>query len=310
MQLVISIDVEEEGLFSGVYARTPPGVSNVQELRRLEFIPREFGFPLTLLVTHWAARDAAARQVLLNWRQRRGSEIGLHLHPWNTPPFADVALPEPISSEDLPQDILRAKLATLAASVRDSLGVQPVSFRMGRFDRGPKLMALLPEIGVKVDSSVVPLGGKGQVPGDFLAPADPYFLGEGPGRLLEAPLTMASICPGLAPLVHRLAGPRPQGVKAALRRAFRYLGVAGIQPAWFPLASMQLAAALHRRRGGRVLVMFFHSSELQPGATRLFPTEAAVQGLVGKIRRFLQWLTVRGPVTGVTLGELYRGEGA
>jgi hypothetical protein len=248
--------------------------------------------------------------VLLNWRQRRGSEIGLHLHPWNTPPFADVALPEPISSEDLPQDILRAKLATLAASVRDSLGVQPVSFRMGRFDRGPKLMALLPEIGVKVDSSVVPLGGKGQVPGDFLAPADPYFLGEGPGRLLEAPLTMASICPGLAPLVHRLAGPRPQGVKAALRRAFRYLGVAGIQPAWFPLASMQLAAALHRRRGGRVLVMFFHSSELQPGATRLFPTEAAVQGLVGKIRRFLQWLTVRGPVTGVTLGELYRGEGA
>ena len=57
MKLVISIDVEEEGLFSGAYARTPTGVSNVAELRRLEFIPREFGFPLTLLATYHVARD-------------------------------------------------------------------------------------------------------------------------------------------------------------------------------------------------------------------------------------------------------------
>ena len=43
MKLVISIDVEEEGLFFGQYPRTPPGVTNVAELARLEFIPEEFG---------------------------------------------------------------------------------------------------------------------------------------------------------------------------------------------------------------------------------------------------------------------------
>ena len=44
MKLVISLDVEEEGLFSGRYPRES-GVTNVAELRRLEFIPREFGLP-------------------------------------------------------------------------------------------------------------------------------------------------------------------------------------------------------------------------------------------------------------------------
>ena len=64
---------------------------------------------------------------------------------------------------------------------------------------------------------------------------------------------------------------------------------------------MRLAAGLHRRRGGRVLTLFFHSSELKPGASRLFPTEAAVAAFVAKIRAFLTWLVKTGPVEGVTL---------
>jgi hypothetical protein len=69
---------------------------------------------------------------------------------------------------------------------------------------------------------------------------------------------------------------------------------------------MRLAAGLHRRRGGRVLTMFFHSSELKPGASRLFPTEPAVAALVAKIHDFLSWMVKNGPVEGVTLSELYQ----
>jgi hypothetical protein len=72
----------------------------------------------------------------------------------------------------------------------------------------------------------------------------------------------------------------------------------------YPLFSLQLAAYLHRRRGGRVLTMYFHSSELKPGASRLFPSEAAVSRFVDKIRTFLTWLVQTGPVEGVTLTEL------
>ena len=174
MKLVISLDVEEEGLFSGRYPRES-GVTNVAELRRLEFIPREFGLPLTLLVSYRVARDPAACQVLARWRDLYRAEIGVHLHPWSTPPFADLPLPEPVPAEELPRPLLRAKFAHLVQAVHASLGVTPASFRMGRFDFGPKVMGLLPEFGLRVDSSIVPLTLKG--PGAyFLAPAEPFPL--------------------------------------------------------------------------------------------------------------------------------------
>jgi hypothetical protein len=307
MQLIISIDVEEEGLFSGQYPRTPPGVTNVTELSRLEFIPRDFGLPLTLLVSYQVARDPAACRVLAGWRDRYGAEIGVHLHPWNTPPFADLPHPEPVPSEKLPRAILRDKFASLLSQVRAGLMVTPRSFRMGRFDAGPQVFSLLPEFGLEVDSSVAPLTRKNPDPRMFLAPADPFYLDDvGPeGKpLLEVPITMVAVVPGTPKPVDRLAAAAPPAWGDHLRRLFRAGAVAGVQPAWYPLISLQLAARLHRRRGGRVLTMFFHSSELKPGASRLFPTEAAVNRFVAKIRAFLTWLVQTGPVSGVTLGQL------
>jgi hypothetical protein len=305
MKLVISIDVEEEGLFSGDYPRTPPGVSNVAELRRLEFIPREFGFPLTLLVSYHAALDPGACRILAHWQETYGAEIGVHLHPWNTPPFADLPHPEPISSEFLPIPLLRDKLAGLVGQVRDSLGVAPTSFRMGRLDWGPRIMSLLPEFGLRVDSSIAPLTDKSSRSEDFLAPADPFFLpGLEGAALLEAPLTLVPVLPGTPRAIYRLSKALPGVWGRRVRGCFRYLGATGLQPAWFPLASMQLAASLHQRRGGRVLTMSFHSSELRPGATRLFPTEEAVGRLVAKLRGFLAWLVKTMPVQGATLSDL------
>lgn len=307
MKLVISIDVEEEGLFSGRYPRTPPGVTNVAELQRLSFIPREFGLPLTLLVTYQVARDPAACRVLAGWRDRYRAEIGAHLHPWNTPPFADLPGPEPVPSEQLPPVLLRAKFANLVAQVRAGLAVTPRAFRMGRFDAGPRVWGLLPEFGLVVDSSVVPLTPKNADPRAFLAPADPFPLAvPGPAgvRIFEVPLTMVPVVAGTPSLVARLAAALPPDWGNRLRDRFRYLGVAGVQPAWYPFASMQLAARLHRRRGGRVLNMFLHSSELMPGTSPLFPTEDAVNRFAAKLRAFLAWLVRTGPVEGVTLSEV------
>jgi hypothetical protein len=307
MKLAISIDVEEEGLFSGQYFRVPPGVSNVANLKRLEFIPREFGFPLTLLVTYQVARDAAAREVLKYWRDRYGTEIGAHLHPWNTPPFPDLAAPEPVRSEKIPSPILRDKLANLVGCIKEGVGVTPRSFRMGRFDWGPRLLSLLPEMGLRIDSSMVPLTQKVGGPDYFLAPNDPFRLpvpGAAGGTLLEVPLTMVPVCPAAARLVYRLTATLPRARGERLRGWFPYVLAAGIHPVWFPLPSMCLAVRLHRRRGGQVLNLFLHSSELAAGGTPQFPHEAAVARLIAKIRVFLTWLKATGPVEGITLSDL------
>lgn len=312
MKFVISIDVEEEGLFSGKYSRQPLGVSNVAHLKRLEFLPREFGIPLTLLVTYRVAKDPGAREILKYWRDHYATEIGAHLHPWNTPPYADLPEPEPVRSERIPLPVLKEKLHNLVAAIEAGVGVRPRSFRMGRFDWGPRVLSRLPEMGLTVDSSMVPLTQKVGGPQHFLAPNDPFRLAV-PGRdeaaLLEVPVTMVAVLPRMPRLVYRFSATFPGARGERLRSWFPYVLAAGIHPVWFPFPSMRLAARLHRRRGGRVLNMFLHSTELAVGGTPQVPTEAAVQGVVAKIRRFLTWLKETGPVQGVTLSELGELEG-
>jgi hypothetical protein len=121
---------------------------------------------------------------------------------------------------------------------------------------------------------------------------------------LEVPITLVPIVGKTPQLIDRLAALAPPTWGARVRSLFRYGGVVGVQPAMYPLASLQLAAYLHRRRGGRVLTMYFHSSELKPETNPLFPTEAAVNRFVDKIRTFLTWLVQTGPVEGVTLAAL------
>ena len=157
MKLVISIDVEEEGLFSGRYPRRPPGVNNIAALSRLEFIPREFGVPLTLLLSYQVAVNSAARPILEQWQERHGAEIGAHLHHWNTPPFSHPTDPEPLASQELSQAMVQAKLQTLVETIGRNFGSAPRSFRMGRFDWWPAILELLPGAGLSCDSSMVPL---------------------------------------------------------------------------------------------------------------------------------------------------------
>ena len=309
MKLVISVDVEEEGLFSGSYPRRPPGVENVRRLHRLEFITGELGLPLTLLATYPVVSNPSCREILTEWREKQGAEIGAHLHPWSTPPFEELPFAEPVPSDLLPAPLLQAKIETLLAALNEHMRVRPRAFRMGRFDLGKQVLALLPQYGFRVDSSLVPLRRMAGGPDHFLAPSDPHPLPvdgrSGFGPLLEAPLTQVGLFPAMSNAFYHLASSLPPDKGNRLFSAYRHLAVAGIQPAWFPLASMKLATRLHRLRGGKVLTMFLHSSELLPGATPSFRSEAAVDRLIAKIRSYLTWLMRTEHVRGVTLSGLY-----
>ncbi len=315
MRLIISVDVEEEGLFSGEYARVPPGVENVRQLRRLEFITKEFGFPLTLMVAYQVAENPACRAVLSSWKDGFGAEIGAHLHHWNTPPFQVLPYPEPVRADFMPLPLLEAKFAVLAESLKTRFGAPPSSFRMGRFDLGRQVQQLLPEFGIVADSSVVPLRYTAEGTDHFMAPFDPYFMesgAHGGHPILEVPLTMVPLIPHTRDMIYAGVSRLPGRLRSFLLTAYRYTAVTGIQPAWFSLGAMKRAVRLHHKRGGSVLSMFLHSSELQPGATPDFKTEEAVCKLTARIRAFLDWLVETGPVDGMTLSDLHAhmtGEG-
>jgi hypothetical protein len=180
---------------------------------------------------------------------------------------------------------------------------------MGRFDWWPFILDLLPGAGLGFDSSMVPLAHYVGRVEQYWTPTDPFRLmaGQPPEPLMEIPVTMVPVMPRLARLVYGIAKKMAPPGSEKLLASFRRYGAAGTQPVWFPLPSMRLATRLHRRRGGRVVNMFFHSSELHPGATPQYPDEAAVRRLTEKIRRFLQWLVNTGPVEGVTMSQIELG---
>lgn len=307
MKLVISIDVEEDGGHSGTYPRHPSGAGNVAALERLAPLAEGRGLPLTLLTTYTVATRPESVRVLKQLMARWPVEIGGHLHPWSTPPFIDPPPSEPLRSRLMPAGILAAKLESLAGAIRNNLGVTPRSFRMGRFDWCPQLLELLPGAGFRVDSSMVP---RTQQPGGadhYLIPCDPFAYapaGGAPSGLIEAPVTMQALWPAAARGVYRLARPLPKKAGVLLKAGLSYINTAGTQPVWFPLAYMKQAARLHQRRGGGVINMFFHSTELMPGATPHLSTPAAVNRLLRRIERFMDWLEATQGVEGATLGSL------
>ncbi len=281
MLLAVSIDVEEEGLFSNRYETGDVPATNVPELSLLDPIFRALDIRPTLMVSYQAMR---------------------------TPPLQDLPYPEPVPSEMMPRELLVAKLNSLLYLFRGA-GIQPVSFRMGRFNIGPKMLSVLSEMGIRVDSSVAPMrksyGGSTRLYG----PVDPYFPDEqdpyrtGSCRILEVPVTIVPLTKRLGFFLEGLGNTAlvPEGWISWLAMN---IGSLPAQPAWTGLKRLKAAAKLHRARGGKVLSVFFHSSELMPGGYPGHPTYEHVRRFLEKLASFFSWIKKDLAAQSVTLAEL------
>jgi hypothetical protein len=308
MKLAVTIDVEEEGLFRTEYHSGEAPASNVPRLELLDRVFREFAIRPTLLVSYQAARSASNQRILSELAGRWRGEIGAHLHPWNTPPLQPLPYPEPVPSELIPKELLAAKLENLIAALKPT-GVDPVSFRMGRFNMGPRMLSVLEESQIKVDSSVCPMRTYYGGPAHLSAPTDPYFpdgrnvCRSGSSEILEVPLTVLPVVPGLGSALEALerTGTVP---RAWISRFAMDLGSLPAQPYWTGLRRLKIAVRLHRLLGGRVLCVFFHSSELLPGASPRTRTERDVERFIDRLRLFFSWLVRKVSVESITLSEL------
>ena len=308
LYLVVSLDVEEEGLFGGHYARRACTTRNTESLRRLEPLCR-LGVRPTLFCAHSVLTDAPSRETLACLRDEHGAEIGAHLHHWNTPPLTedgtDAALPdtaERVPAAAVPEALFAAKLASLTKAAQ-ALGAAPTSFRMGRWDLHRKHWPLLAEAGFLCDASVRPLHSVTSPlagPDHFDAPASPYWVPVNNGKIFEVPLTVTPLLPALPRLLHRL----PPQIGASVRSGFKSWGALALLPVYHPLWAMRAVTSLYAARGGRVLSLTWHSSEMMPGGAPHMPDAAAVQKLMDKIIAWIAWLRGRYAVHCVTMDEL------
>jgi hypothetical protein len=305
LRVVIAIDVEEEGLFRGHYPSRNLSTTNVAALERLAPLTDELGFPLTLLCTHAVLADAGARSVVAGMGRRLGAEIGAHLHHWHTPPLAGLAHPSP-SAAEVPDDLMEAKVRTLLDLCAETGGRPATSFRQGRWDLRPGLWPILARAGVRVDSSIHPLRFPRGGPDHFLAPLQPFRVSVDGADMLEMPICVAPLAPGLGQGVHFLASRLGHDRGLPLLRTFPHWGFLPLKPVWHGLAYLQAATRLLVLQGGRVLSLTWHSSEMMAGCTPHLPTQSHVDRLLRRIRLFLEWLAATFPVQGLTLEDLGR----
>ncbi len=286
-----SIDVEEEGLFSGSYQRLNPSLRNVSFLESLTPI-LERGVRPTLFCAWPVFRDAWARRILDKLRARYPLEIGCHLHFWNTPPLVEG--PDPairpvyhkVASARVNPAIMQAKLDKLVKAANDFNSSQTASFRMGRWDLHRVHWPLLMACGIKIDASVRPLhsGRQADTPDHFEAPQDPYWLKNSFGSILEVPLTVTSWLPFFSRLKENKL------FSDVFKSAFRRWGALPLLAVEYPLPILKLVTVLHVRAGGKNLSLTWHSSEMMPGGAPHVPDNKTAQKFLAKMEAYFEWL--------------------
>lgn len=283
MDFIISIDTEGDNQWDHGRDLT---VENIKYVPRFQDLCNKYFIRPTYLVTSEVCDDPFAKEIFQDYLKADKAEIGAHLHSWTTPPFQDregyrFNDENHAFATELPGELLEEKVRYLTDQIESSFGVQPLSFRSGRFGFNSRLARILSENKYLVDSSVTPYSSwsihKG-IPGgaggpDFIdKTAFPYEYRFDKTSLVEIPVT---ILPTRFPLNRYpdLAGHYFKNVdNNFILKVFRKLFFVN-QPMWFrPHSWMNMGLFKELLSESQYLklpfiVMMFHSSELMPGCS-------------------------------------------
>ena len=315
--VICSVDTEEDDWEP---RRDGVTVSNLEQLPRLNELMGELNAPVTYFVTHAVAADGASCRVLRKLVDQGNSEIGAHLHPWNTPPLTESISPTNLMLNNLPASLQFSKLRRLTDRIEDAFGQAPTTFRAGRSGLGSSTIDIIRRCGYTIDSSVMPFYDLRSVHGpNFVgAPNRAYCIGENgnalepldAGPILEIPVSSAY---DRAPFelwdaIHRRLGSRV-GEALRLRGLAARAGLVSkiaLKPELENVKDMLRLSRVLIEQGISHLQLMWHSPSLLPGTSPFVRTPAERDRLLARIRGVIEGLRQAGPVRFVTLSQAAR----
>lgn len=299
VRVVVSIDTEEDNW--GSWDREGATVANISHLVELQECFDKWGVRPTYLVNRPPLIDATAVEVLGSIAQTGRAEIGLHCHPWNTPPHTGSGASNSMMC-NLTVEENRGKIAEVHRCIVSELGVVPTSFRAGRWGFGPSVGKALAAEGVHIDCSVSPFidwthaGG----PDYSEAELEPYrFNPESPldadpaGSMVEVPTTIGFLHGNhtrLSALRHKL-----ERSIAARLKLVGLIDLSGLMtrrwlsPEKSSLNEMIALSNAVLSSGARVLQMTLHSCTLLPGATPFVSDDWDRKAFLERVDEYLRY---------------------
>uniref|UniRef100_UPI00344DD969 polysaccharide deacetylase family protein n=1 Tax=Sphingomonas sp. TaxID=28214 RepID=UPI00344DD969 len=267
-RFTVTVDTEEEFDWRAPLDSANRSVATTFALRAAHRRFADRAVPLTFLVDHPIATDAATLEILRRLMEDGRSAVGAQLHPWVNPPLDEAMVPANTFVGNLPSALEAAKLDVLTEAITKGIGVAPRIYRAGRYGIGPATLALLAERGYRIDSSMRSAYDYSAEAGpDFTAILNQAFRCGPDGQIVELPLTTVftgaarSGGVGLYRPLQRI--PKGRGVFARTGLLSRV----ALTPEDMPLADALQAIAVAVGEGLRLLNFAFHSPSLVPGHT-------------------------------------------
>jgi len=296
--LLVAIDTEGDNQWDAA-ARRNQTFENLYALERLDEFFRRHQVRPTYVITHPVAKDPRSAGVLRSLLALGHCEIGAHHHAWETPPFDTNDVARHPYALELPLSQFDAQLASLTSAIEQAVGIQPISYRSGRFGFSPAHVSSLERQGYLVESSVAPLFYEAHKRGpDFVgAPLAPYFLAyddatrPGTSSLLELPIS-AALSRRVPAFVERWYGRAPWPYTT--KRALRLLGIAHVRwlrPSYSSAEDMIALARQVVKKGAPILNLLFHSSEAIVGGSPYNRTQAELDAFFDRLGRLLTFTT-------------------
>lgn len=310
---LITIDTEGDNLWGNPKSVT---TNNAAFIPRFQTLCEKHNFKPTYLTNYEMAMDERFVAFAGDAMARGMAEVGMHLHAWNSPP---------LSHEDDGQaylidystPVMQQKIRHVTELLEQKFGRKPTTHRAGRWAMDTRYAKALISNGYLVDCSVTPYvswrahagakHGKGGT--DYRRfSSKPYFIDPnrldqpGTSPLLELPMT---IVPRLAlcGMVTRLLPSQWFTVPLLARITQKVLVNDWFRPKRNNEATMLSLALRAQREGWPYLEFMLHSSELMPGGSPYFRTDADIERLYALLETVF---SITAPfTTGMTLTEYY-----
>ncbi len=292
--LVVVVDTEEEFDWNADFSRDATAVTAMREIHKFQEVCDAFRIRPTYAVTYPVATQREGVEPLKRFHSEGRAEIGVHLHPWVSPPFEEALDSHNSYPGNLDPALESEKLRVLTETVAGAFGTRPTVYKAGRYGIGPNTPAALFRHGYETDASPAP-------PMDFRAdggpnfsshPIEPYWFGEAE-RLLGLPSTGAYV--GFAgPAAPHLYGWSTRGAlgRCGLPAVLARLGAVDrlrLSPEGFTLGETLKLTKWLFRRGLRVFQFTLHSPSLMPDATPYVRSEEDRDRLLDLCGQFFAW---------------------
>lgn len=278
-RFIMTVDTEEEFDWTKPFARDGFGTTHLQAVPKFQALCDEFGIKPCYLVDYPIIDDPVGVEMLGGYANENRAEIGVQLHPWVNPPFAEVLNVRNSYACNLPEAIESAKLTALFEAIRSRTGITPDAYRAGRYGAGRATAQILEKLGISIDTSVRARFDYHHQGGPTFTdhPVKPYWIKR--GSLLELPLT--TVFSGAMRSAGNLVFGKWFGSHAArsLLARSNMLERIALTPEGIPLDKAIRAIDLALEEQIPILNLSFHSPSLAVGHTPYVRTQAQLDEL-------------------------------